>query len=72
MRKLSQIKNKVKSFKAQLKRKPIVENFGDTQIRKLDDFIGDIYGYNYFDRLDIVAIQTNFFDWCINFAGKEV
>lgn len=68
MRTVDQIRKKAGSLKKKLEVKPIVENFGDKEIRELENFIGYLYGYSYFDRLAINQIQKEFFDWCCNFC----
>ena len=69
MRTQSQIRNKISTFKTQLRKKQIKENFGQDKVRKLQDFIGDIYEYPYQDRLDINDMVNSFSNWCANFTG---
>ena len=68
-RTIKQIWNKVESLENRLKAKKICENFGDKEIRELDNFIGDIYSYDYFDKIEIISIQKVFMDWCANYKG---
>ena len=70
MKTLSQIKRKAAAFKKSLMKKQIIENFGDNEMRKLDDFIGDIYDYPYSKRMVIIIITGDFFDWCVNYTDK--
>jgi len=69
MKTLSQINKKANTLKNQLRRKTVVENFGDKEIRKFKDFVGDIYSYPYFDRLKVITIINDFESFCHNFTG---
>jgi hypothetical protein len=68
MRTLNEIVKKVNSLKKQLQNKQVYENFGDKQMGKLDDFIGDIYEYDYHRRQSIFEIKEDFFNWCSTLA----
>jgi len=70
MKTISQIKEKASALKRSLAGKPIVENFGEKQMRALDDYVGDIYDYPYSKRMVIIIITGDFFDWCVNYTGK--
>ena len=70
MKTLLQIKRKAAALKRGLKEKPIVENFGEKQMRTLDDYVGDIYDYPYPGHMEIITITHDFFDWCVNYTGN--
>ena len=70
MKSLSQIRKKCNTLKGQLRKKQVVENFGDKEIRKLEDFIGDIYSYDYSDRMEIIGTTNDFADFCGNYTSK--
>ena len=71
MRTIEQIKNKVKSLTLKLKKKSLYENFGEKEIRMLNDYVGDIYAdYSYGDRLTIYKIINEFSDWCGTYPGR--
>ena len=58
----------IKTIESRLKKKPLVENFGDKEIRELEDFIGDIYEYPYGTRLIVQDRIQDFCDWCANYV----
>jgi len=68
MKSLTQIRKRASTLKSSLRKKPIRENFGDKEIRKLEDFIGDIYSYSYTDRMEIIKITNEMADWCSNYC----
>ena len=69
MKTLSQIRKKANYLKNKLsKTKNIYENFGDKEQRQLNDFIGNEWDYDYFTRLEINNIQSDFFNFCINYS----
>ena len=67
---LNQILKKSAQLQYRLTKKQVHENFGDKEDSILDDFIGDIYGYSYDERLAINKITENFFDFCVNYTGR--
>lgn len=69
MKTVIQIKQKMNALKATLKRKPVCENFGDTEQRELANYIGYIYDYDYERRQEIEDISDSFFQWRINYTG---
>jgi len=69
-RTLKQVNAKANKLKVYLLQCTMHENFGDQQIRQLDDFIGDIYSYPYNERQAINAERKAFFDWCTTWTGK--
>ena len=69
MKTLNQILKKSAQLQYRLTKKQVHENFGDKEMRALDDFIDDIYGYSYDERLAINKITENFFDFCVNYTG---
>lgn len=68
MKSLTQIRKRASTLKSSLRKKPIRENFGDKEIRKLEDFIGDIYSYSYINRMEIIKITNDLADWCGNYC----
>lgn len=70
MKTVNEIQCCTNKFRRKLMGKPVRENFGNKELRSLDDFIGNVYQYSYEDRLTINRITDNFFDWCVNYTGK--
>ncbi len=71
MKTIAQIKNKIKSFKSKLSKKEVYENFGDKEQMFFDDFIGSIWDYSSDDIIIIREVARSFFEWCINYTGRE-
>jgi len=67
-RTIQEIRRKAEILKNRLKREEPHENFGDKEARILEEFIGDIYEYDYFDRQEIWNILDNFRNWCANYS----
>lgn len=66
---LNQVDKKIEKLKNELEQQgEVYENFGDKQIRQLDNYIGDIYGYSYSERLSILTKIKNFVEWCGNYT----
>ena len=63
---LDQIRHKSHSFKRRLENEKITENFGGKEERELEKFVGDIYEYSYYARLEIIKILNEFSEWCCN------
>lgn len=70
MKTLKQIEYKILYLKKKLQNKTIVENFGKKEIQNLDNYVGDVYLYNYLSRLKIINIINSFNSWCMNYTGK--
>jgi len=66
MKTLDQIRHKSHQIQRKLENKKIVENFGNKEERELEEFVGDIYGYSYYSRLEIIQILNQFSEWCRN------
>lgn len=64
MKSIKQINLKIIELKTNLQIAPIVENFGIKELRELNDYIGDVYEYPYFDRMEINILTSSFFEWC--------
>jgi len=64
-----QVRNKIIKLKKKLKSSPICENFGDKEIRALDDYVGDIYEYSWADKQVIFSMMDEFQNWCANYNG---
>lgn len=69
MKTLSQIQQKANRLHTRLQQKPICENFGETEQRKLADYIGNVYDYDYNTRQQINTITYWFFTWCSEWCG---
>jgi hypothetical protein len=69
MKTMNQILKKSAALQYRLTKKQVRENFGDKEMRLLDDFIGSPYDYSYDNRLAINTITGNFFDFCVNYTG---
>ena len=70
MKTTKQIKSKAEELQKRLTGQHIYENFGQKEIRDLDTFIGDIWGYSYFDRAEVNQIKISFFHWCTTYTKK--
>lgn len=66
-----QILKKIAALKTSLKKRQIYENFGQKEVRKLEEFIGPVSDYTYYDRLENIKIISDFDNWCLNYTGKE-
>ena len=71
MKTTKQIRNKIDTLKQKLRKKRIVENFGDKEQRELEVYIGSIWDYDYSDRMLIASMTKQFFEWCYNYTGEE-
>ena len=70
MKSVAQINRKINTFKTQLSKKEVYENFGNKEIHKLDAFVGFVYDYPYTERQAILTLMTDFFDWTGNYTGR--
>ena len=68
MKTIQQIQNKINQLKAKLDSQIIYENFGENEQHELNNFIGDIWQYEYSDRLKIIGIQRLFSQWCSGYT----
>lgn len=71
MKTIAQIRAKIQSLIKNLEGKIIVENFGTKEQYQLNDFIGDIWQYPYFERQTIIQARVSFNEWCMNYEGKK-
>ena len=71
MKTIGQIRSKIHSLIKRLEDKPIIENFGAKEQYQLNDFIGDIWEYPYFERNTIIQSRASFNNWCMNYEGKK-
>ena len=71
MRTTKQIKDKIDALKQKLHKKQVYENFGDKEQRELDEYIGDIWDYDYSNRMIIAPMTKQFFEWCYNYTGEQ-
>uniref|UniRef100_A0A6M3LWQ1 Uncharacterized protein n=1 Tax=viral metagenome TaxID=1070528 RepID=A0A6M3LWQ1_9ZZZZ len=66
---VTQIKKIILTLKKKLSKKKVYENFGDKEIRQLQEFVGNAYDYPYEIRLEIQKITNEFSNWCYHFSG---
>ena len=71
MKTKTQILKRIAALKTTLKKKQIYENFGQKEVRKLEEFIGPVYDYPYETRLENISLISAFDDWCMNYTGGE-
>jgi len=71
MKSIKTIESKIKQLQGRLKKKLLVENFGDKEQKILEDFVGDIYEYPYAERLIITDRIDDFSQWCMNYTGNH-
>lgn len=64
------VQKKVDQLKKKLTGKPVKENFGEKEEDELNKFIGDIWSYGYSERLKIVRIAGDFFNWRTSYTGR--
>jgi hypothetical protein len=70
MKKIQEVENKINQLKIKLSKKPLRENFGDGEIRELEEYVGYIWDYPYQERLKIQSLQCDFFMGCA--VGKKI
>lgn len=63
------IRKKAEQLKKKLDGKPVKENFGQKEVRQLEDF-SDIWSLNYDDRLKAIKIIDDFNQWAMNYTGR--
>ena len=56
MKTIAQIRAKEKQIRQRIANEPMKENLWQDLIRKLEDWIGNVYDYNQSDRLQINAL----------------
>lgn len=61
------IMKKADQLKKKLDGKPVKENFGQKEVRQLEDF-SDIWSLDYSDRLKAIKIIDNFNNWVMNYV----
>lgn len=71
MRTNSQINKKISQLKTKLRKRQIYENFGQKEVKQLEEFIGPIFDYSYDERLRNIGIIRDFDNWCMNYTGGE-
>lgn len=69
MRTIEQIRTEVYRIEKKLKRAKVRENFGQKDLRGLDDYIGYLPDYSYQEREIIFAHVKRLQDYCYN---KEI
>lgn len=70
MKTIKRIQRKMDFLKKKLRSKLICENFGEKEISQLDLYIGPLWDYSYKMRQQIIPIQSEFSDWCMNYTGN--
>lgn len=68
-RRIQDIRRKAETLQRNLSGKRVYENFGEKEQRVLDEYIGSIYDYDYFDRPVVSGIANDFFEWCSTYNG---
>jgi len=64
MKTIAQIKRKAKNLKKKLMDKEVYENFGQNEVRELEEF-ADVWNIPYLERLKALDIIKDFDDWCM-------
>lgn len=62
------IRKKSDQLKKKLDGKHVKENFGQKEVRQLEDF-SDIWSLDYNDRLTAIKIIDSFNNWVMNYTG---
>jgi len=60
----------VDRYKAQLKKSPVVENFGQKHVRELKNEFPIYAGEDYQERQTIIGMVNEFDNWCMNYTGE--
>lgn len=68
---VTEVRRKIEQAKRKLRTKPFVENFGQKEVRKIQDFAGDLMDYDYLIRLEISGMIDGFSDWCMNYTPTK-
>ena len=75
MRTIKQIEAKIKSLKVKLQKQEVCENFGQKEIRQLNDWImgtnSESFVYYYHTAQVIFGLVSQFQDWCETHTGSE-
>lgn len=64
------LKGRIDRCKAQLKKSPVVENFGQKHVRKLKNEFPIYAGEDYQERQTILVMINEFDNWCMNYTGE--
>jgi len=67
---IEKIRRTIDRYKAQLKKSPMVENFGQKHVRKLCDEFPIYAGEDYYERQVILGLFNEFENWCMNYTGE--
>jgi hypothetical protein len=66
---IREIQKKADQLKKKLNGKPVRENFGQRESRRLEDFTGSPFEYDYLDRQKVIDILDTFSNWVENYTG---
>jgi hypothetical protein len=66
---IKEIQKKADQLKKKLNGKPVRENFGQKELRQLEDFTGWVGAYDSPDRQKITKIIDDFSNWVMNYTG---
>lgn len=69
MKTVKQIQNKINSLMIKLSKKPLKENFGQKEIRELQDYVGCIHDYGWPEKPEILNLEKDFIEWCASGRG---
>lgn len=64
------VQKKADTFKKKLLKSKMKENFGQKEVRQLEDFANIWMIDDYQDRLKVVKIINDFNEWAMNYTGK--
>lgn len=67
---VQEVSAKIRHYKKQLSNKPITENFGQAQVRKLMDKYSQC-AYADPESRRAFALILSFGDWCMNYTGRQ-
>jgi hypothetical protein len=68
---VKQVQAKANALQKKLTGKTVVENFGQREVRQLQDFAGNIFtDYPYSERRQVLGIIDRFDSWCMNYTGR--
>ena len=68
MKSITSIQKRANQLKRKLDGKRVYENFGQKEVRQLEDF-ADIWNLDYENRLKAGKIINDFNWWCMNYTG---
>jgi len=66
---IADMEKDIKKSKNKLKKKPLVENFGQDEVRRISDKYFDLQIENYQQYSSLIR---EFSDWCANYEGDNI